>query len=219
PSPPPPTPPTLRPAPRRPPPRAVPCCSTTAGSSPGPRRTPTGSARSGPASSRCPHGSAARSTRPLRNVPSRPDGTGTAPANVPATPPPTPSPDTRRSTPPPCGAISSARGCPNRCARRCASRHRSSPSPCTGPRACPRRAALDLIRWCHENDIVVGIVSNTISGRGVREILTRYGVGSLLGPSAYSDEIGVRKPGRAIFEAALAGLDVDRADVVYVGDK
>ena len=83
----------------------------------------------------------------------------------------------------------------------------------------PRPGALELIRWCHENDIVVGIVSNTISGRGVREILTRYGVGSLLGPSAYSDEIGVRKPGRAIFEAALAGLDVDRADVVYVGDK
>src|SRR5699024_4978650 len=83
----------------------------------------------------------------------------------------------------------------------------------------PRPGALELIRWCHENDIVVGIVSNTISGRGVREILTRYGVGSLLGPSAYSDEIGVRKPGRAIFEAALAGLDLDRADVVYVGDK
>ena len=61
--------------------------------------------------------------------------------------------------------------------------------------------------------------SNTISGRGVREILERYGVGHLIGPAAYSDEIGVRKPGTAVFEAALAGLETDPGDVVYVGDK
>ena len=57
----------------------------------------------------------------------------------------------------------------------------------------PRPGALELIRWCREQGIVVGIVSNTISGRGVREILARYGVLADLGPSAYSDEIGVRK--------------------------
>ncbi|OFT61727.1 haloacid dehalogenase [Brachybacterium sp. HMSC06H03] len=83
----------------------------------------------------------------------------------------------------------------------------------------PRPGALELIRWCREQGVVVGIVSNTISGRGVREILARYGVLADLGPSAYSDEIGVRKPGREIFEAALAGLETDPADVVYVGDK
>lgn len=83
----------------------------------------------------------------------------------------------------------------------------------------PRAGALELIQWCHDHGIVVGIVSNTISGRGVREILARYGVADRIGPAAYSDEIGVRKPGRAIFEAALAGLEADRADVVYVGDK
>ena len=83
----------------------------------------------------------------------------------------------------------------------------------------PRPGALELIRWCHENGIVVGIVSNTISGRGVREILARYGLTAMIGPAAYSDEIGVRKPGGAIFEAALAGLETDRVDVVYVGDK
>ena len=83
----------------------------------------------------------------------------------------------------------------------------------------PRPGALELIRWCRAQGIVVGIVSNTISGRGVREILARYGVLADLGPSAYSDEIGVRKPGREIFEAALGGLDADPADVLYVGDK
>ncbi|MGO1286245.1 MAG: HAD-IA family hydrolase [Brachybacterium sp.] len=83
----------------------------------------------------------------------------------------------------------------------------------------PRPGALELIRWCQEQGIVVGIVSNTISGRGVREILARYGLTAMIGPSAYSDEVGVRKPGGAIFEAALAGLSTDRADVVYVGDK
>ena len=83
----------------------------------------------------------------------------------------------------------------------------------------PRPGALELIRWCHENGVVVGIVSNTISGRGVREQLDEYGVGHLIGPAAYSDEVGVRKPGRAVFDAALAGLQVDPADVIYVGDK
>ncbi len=83
----------------------------------------------------------------------------------------------------------------------------------------PRPGALELIRWCEEHGVVVGIVSNTISGRGVREQLDDYSVGHLIGPAAYSDEIGVRKPGRAVFDAALAGLEVDPADVVYVGDK
>lgn len=83
----------------------------------------------------------------------------------------------------------------------------------------PRPGALELIRWCEEHGVVVGIVSNTISGRGVREQLDDYAVGHLIGPAAYSDEIGVRKPGRAVFDAALAGLEVDPADVVYVGDK
>ena len=90
-------------------------------------------------------------------------------------------------------------------------RHKSRPA--------PRPGALELVRWCHERDVVVGIVSNTISGRGVREILARYGLAHWIGPSAYSDEVGVRKPGGAIFEAALSGLSTDRADVVYVGDK
>ena len=83
----------------------------------------------------------------------------------------------------------------------------------------PRPGAIELLRWCAEHEVPVGIVSNTISGRGVREILARYGVDQLVGPAAYSDEIGVRKPGRGIFEAALAGLEQGRADVVYVGDK
>ena len=83
----------------------------------------------------------------------------------------------------------------------------------------PRPGAIELIEWCYEQGIVVGIVSNTISGHGVREILARYGLTTMIGPAAYSDEVGVRKPGGAIFEAALAGLTTDRSDVVYVGDK
>ncbi|MEE1650657.1 HAD family hydrolase [Brachybacterium sp. J144] len=83
----------------------------------------------------------------------------------------------------------------------------------------PREGAVELVRWAHGRGIVVGIVSNTISGRGVRATLAEHGVLDLIGPAAYSDEIGVRKPGREIFAAALAGLDVAPADVVYVGDK
>lgn len=85
--------------------------------------------------------------------------------------------------------------------------------------AAPRPGAVELIEWAHDRGIPVGIVSNTISGRGVREQLTRYGVADRIGPAAYSDEIGIRKPGGEIFEAALAGLRSDRSAVVYVGDK
>ncbi|WP_349827063.1 HAD family hydrolase [Brevibacterium litoralis] len=83
----------------------------------------------------------------------------------------------------------------------------------------PRNGVVELIEWAHDRGITIGIVSNTISGRGVRELLDRYGVAQKIGPAAYSDEIGIRKPGGAIFEAALAGVGADRADVVYVGDK
>ncbi|MCX0276178.1 HAD family hydrolase [Brevibacterium sp. CS2] len=83
----------------------------------------------------------------------------------------------------------------------------------------PREGALELVRWAHAQGIVVGIVSNTISGRGVRATLADYGILDLLGPGAYSDEVGVRKPGTAVFAAALSGLQVEPADVVYVGDK
>lgn len=91
--------------------------------------------------------------------------------------------------------------------------HRAKSEPALRP------GALELIAWARDHGIVVGIVSNTISGRGVREILERHGVAGMIGPAAYSDEVGVRKPGRAIFEAALAGLEALPADVVYVGDK
>jgi HAD superfamily hydrolase (TIGR01662 family) len=83
----------------------------------------------------------------------------------------------------------------------------------------PREGALELVRWARAQGIVVGIVSNTISGRGVRATLADYGILDLLGPGAYSDEVGVRKPGTAVFAAALSGLQVEPADVVYVGDK
>lgn len=83
----------------------------------------------------------------------------------------------------------------------------------------PREGALELVRWARAHGIVVGIVSNTISGRGVRAAFADYGILDQLGPAAYSDEVGVRKPGVAVFDAALAGLQVAPADVVYVGDK
>ena len=83
----------------------------------------------------------------------------------------------------------------------------------------PRAGALELIRFAAAHRVPLGIVSNTISGRSVREVLDGYGIGGLIGPAAYSDEVGVRKPGRGLFDAALAGLDVDPADVLHVGDK
>jgi putative hydrolase of the HAD superfamily len=55
-------------------------------------------------------------------------------------------------------------------------------------------------------------------GRIVRQFLARVGLRDALETLVFSDEIGVPKPHRRMFEAALGPLAVDPADAVHVGD-
>ena len=57
-----------------------------------------------------------------------------------------------------------------------------------------------------------------ITGAVTRELLDEVGLLPHLQVLIFSDEAGVPKPHRRVFEAALEGLGVDAADTVHVGD-
>jgi putative hydrolase of the HAD superfamily len=55
-------------------------------------------------------------------------------------------------------------------------------------------------------------------GRVVRQLLDRAGLLPLLEVQAFSDEVGVPKPDRRIFEHALSGLRAEPGEALHVGD-
>ncbi|GAB3709317.1 HAD family hydrolase [Nocardiopsis nanhaiensis] len=82
-----------------------------------------------------------------------------------------------------------------------------------------RPGVRDVLDFCAERSIPVGIVSNTVCGRAVREELDRFGVLHLIGTHVYSDELGRRKPDPATVRAATTALGAAPADAWFVGDK
>jgi putative hydrolase of the HAD superfamily len=68
----------------------------------------------------------------------------------------------------------------------------------------------------HDAGIRVGVVSNT--GWDVRAVFAEHQLHTAVDAFALSCECGVAKPDRAIFAIACAGLGVEPAEVVMVGD-
>ena len=66
----------------------------------------------------------------------------------------------------------------------------------------------------------IGMVSNTgrTWGRFLREVQERLGIARYFDVRVFSDEARVRKPGKEIFDRALAALGLGPAVVVHVGD-
>ncbi len=66
----------------------------------------------------------------------------------------------------------------------------------------------------------VGLVSNTgrTWGRYLRKVQDRLGIGRFFDVRVFSDEVGIRKPERGIFETALEGLGLPPERVAHVGD-
>ena len=88
------------------------------------------------------------------------------------------------------------------------------PHTVTDPQVAPLWTAL------RERGIKVGVLSNTIwSGEYHREIFARDGVLDLIDGDVYSSEIPHVKPHPGAFATALAALDAEAADAVYVGDR
>jgi HAD superfamily hydrolase (TIGR01549 family) len=82
-----------------------------------------------------------------------------------------------------------------------------------------RPGARELLEYCQAANLTVVIVSNTVSGRGVRARLRQFGLDRLIDAGVYSDELGLRKPDPAIFTEALALAGADPANAWFIGDK
>jgi putative hydrolase of the HAD superfamily len=78
-------------------------------------------------------------------------------------------------------------------------------------------ALLDALR---ERGLRLGLVSNAFDpGWLLHRDLEQMGLAARLDFAIFSSEVGKRKPHPAIFERALEALEVDAADVVFVGDR
>jgi len=79
-------------------------------------------------------------------------------------------------------------------------------------------ALLDALR---ERGFRTGIVANAWPEPGsvLRRDLEAFGVAERVDVAVFSTDVGVRKPDRRIFEAALDALGVDPIDAVFVGDR
>ena len=78
-------------------------------------------------------------------------------------------------------------------------------------------ALLDSLR---DRGLKLGLVSNAFDpGWLLHRDLEQMGLAERLDFAVFSSEVGKRKPHPAIFERALAELEVDAADAVFVGDR
>lgn len=86
-----------------------------------------------------------------------------------------------------------------------------------GKLAAPFAGACELINWCKDRGLKVGIVTN---GRDAfqRSKVTGMGLSSLVDATLTSGGYGVKKPDHAIFVACLAHLGVRPTEAVFIGD-
>ncbi len=67
----------------------------------------------------------------------------------------------------------------------------------------------------------LGLISDAIHtpGRGIRQLLQRWGMYDSFECFVFSDEVGASKPAPLVFQRAIAALGVSPAEVVHVGDR
>ena len=82
-----------------------------------------------------------------------------------------------------------------------------------------RTGIRDLLEHCADQGMPVVIVSNTLSGRAVRDACADHGLADLIGAYVCSDEVGVRKPHPRIVAQALTVASADPARTWFYGDK
>jgi len=80
--------------------------------------------------------------------------------------------------------------------------------------------AIEVLRELKSRGLRLGLISNTgrTPGYALREILKRVGVAEYLDAMVFSNEHGVCKPQRSIFEEMRSALRVDYAEMAFVGD-
>ncbi|MEV0272485.1 MAG: HAD-IA family hydrolase [Hamadaea sp.] len=81
-----------------------------------------------------------------------------------------------------------------------------------------RAGLIDLLSWCEDQGLPVGIVSNALSGIVHRDWLTAAGLDKQFALQIYSDEIGIRKPHPDMIGVACRSLGITPDQAWYVGD-
>jgi len=83
----------------------------------------------------------------------------------------------------------------------------------------PIDGALDAVRTAARH-AAIGLVSDTGVSPGcvIRQLLDQYGFLEFFAASVFSDEVGVSKPQRAMFDAAAAGVGVPTTELMHIGD-
>ena len=82
-----------------------------------------------------------------------------------------------------------------------------------------RAGVAEVLAYCREAGIPVVVVSNTLSGRAVRDACAEHGLSDLIGAYVCSDELGLRKPHVSIVAEALAIAGADPGLSWFYGDK
>ena len=80
--------------------------------------------------------------------------------------------------------------------------------------------AFETLNGIRDRSLKIGLICNIgrSSGRILRHLLTDFRILDFFTATIFSDEIGIRKPDRRIFEAAANKLNVDISTIVHVGD-
>jgi len=83
----------------------------------------------------------------------------------------------------------------------------------------PIEGALEAVRLAAQY-VPVGIISDTgmSPGRYLRQLLDRFGFSPYIAGSVFSDEVGVAKPQRQMFEVCAGKLGVAPNELFHIGD-
>jgi putative hydrolase of the HAD superfamily len=78
----------------------------------------------------------------------------------------------------------------------------------------------EVLEWLVKEKKQVGIICNTgmTPGAELRRFLSQAGVAKYFGVMVFSNEVGVRKPDRRIFNLTARALKAKRREIVHVGD-
>jgi putative hydrolase of the HAD superfamily len=74
------------------------------------------------------------------------------------------------------------------------------------------------MEWCRENELKVGLLSNTEHGNVELTLLEKFGIYHYFDGIVFSSEVGIRKPNRGIFYYITEKLALSPKEMVHIGD-
>lgn len=80
--------------------------------------------------------------------------------------------------------------------------------------------AIETLDGMRDRSLRIGLICNIgrSSGKILRDLLSEFRILDFFTATLFSDEIGIRKPDKRIFEAAASRLNVGISTIVHIGD-